>query len=78
MTPAEIETLRVRAARYEQALRVIAAGSGPTGRWLNALGHETTEDDPEASWEDYTEAENQDWLETVTRLAEEALAEARP
>lgn len=75
MTPAEIETLKARAARYEQALRAIAAGSGPTGRWLDALGQETTEDNPEATWEEYTEEENASWLETVTRLAEEALAE---
>ena len=58
MTPAEFETLRVRAARYEHALLTIAAGSGPIGRWLDAHGRETTEDDPEATWEAYTEEEN--------------------
>ena len=74
---AEVETLKTRAARYERALRTIAAGSGPTGRWLDAHGHETNEADPEATWEAYTEEENASWLETVTRLAEEALIEAR-
>jgi hypothetical protein len=75
---AEIEALRIRAARYEWALRAIAAGSGPTGRWLDANGHETTEEGPEATWEAHTDEENQDWLEAVTRVAEEALAETRP
>ena len=75
---AEIEALQIRVARYEQALRTIAAGSGPTVRWLDANGHETAEDDPEAIWEEYTEEENASWLETVTRLAEEALADNLP
>jgi hypothetical protein len=72
---AELDALRIRSVRYERALRAIAAGSAPTGRWLDTHGHETTADDPEAQWETYTEAENQSWLKAVTRLAKEALAQ---
>jgi hypothetical protein len=57
-----------------EALVRIAEGSSASGRWLNKLGNECSEEDEGATWEEYTKEEQDDWLEAITRMAHEALA----
>lgn len=66
----------IAAPRMLAALQAILDGSDHTGRWLDPDGDECAEDDEGAYWCEFDENEQAAWLETVTSLAEEAIAAA--
>lgn len=57
-----------------KALQEIQQGSQKTGRWLDEAGAECDEGADGARWIEFTPEEQADWLQTVTRIASEALA----
>ena len=69
-----------------QALKDIHAGSSVTGRWINDETHECPEGDhhnpdavfPGCTWFPYDdeEGDQSNWLESVARIAQNALAQA--
>lgn len=71
MTPVQRHAIHACA----QALQSIKAGSDHTGRWLDESGTECEEDDPNARWEEFTDEEQAQWLDTVASDAERALTE---
>lgn len=66
-----------RAAIMLAALESMVAGSEATGRWLDARGHECSEDEEGATWEEYTEEEQNAWLASVAGIARDAIARVR-
>lgn len=59
--------------KLAQALRTIINGGEDSGRWLDASGTECSQDDDGAQWREYTEEEQQSWLESCAAIARKAL-----
>jgi hypothetical protein len=68
-TPEKVTAL----ADLRSLLESLHGGSEATGRWLDADGTECEEDDEGATWEEYTEEEQRQWLDTVAEDAKRAL-----
>lgn len=67
-------SIETRVKALLTALQTIHDGSSHTGLWRDPDGTECDEDDPGASWEEFTQEEQSSWLYSVSETAKDALA----